>query len=164
MFRIAGDGQQGFRRGPEENAVNDLFVEKSDAGKLFRNGKDDMEILNRQQFCLPAFEPLYPLRVLAFRAMSVTAGVVGIARVIALAAFFGMPSERGGTADFDCAHDAQVRKRELAALTVSRAVLPENVGQLESRPEHGKVAASGSCPRGRVYSQAPPAEYTVVSG
>jgi hypothetical protein len=87
VFRITGDGQQGFRRGPEENAVNDLFVEKSDSGKLFRNGKDDMEVLTLiaakqvnlspdksnhasalvvwQQFFLPAFQPLCPLRVLA---------------------------------------------------------------------------------------------------
>jgi hypothetical protein len=52
----------------------------------------------RQQFSLPVFQPFCPFRILAFRAMPVAAGVVGDLGVVALAAFFDMTAERGGTA------------------------------------------------------------------
>jgi hypothetical protein len=104
MLRVAGNGQEGLRGGPEEDAVNHFFVVKGDSGQLFRDGEHDMEISDRQQFGLPVFEPLCTLRVLALRAMSVAAGVIGYARVVALAAFFGMTAEHGGTADLDCPH------------------------------------------------------------
>ena len=73
MFRVAGNGQEGLRGGPEEDAVNDFFVVKGNTGQLFRDGEHDMEISDRQQFGLPVFKPLCPLRVLALRAVAVPA-------------------------------------------------------------------------------------------
>jgi hypothetical protein len=66
--------------------------------------------------------------------MAVSAGVVTVARVTALAAFFGMSSECGGAAELDGAHDTQLLKRESARGAVSLAMLPENVRQFVNRP------------------------------
>jgi hypothetical protein len=63
-----------------------------------------MKIFDRQQFGLPVGKPLRPLAVLTFRTVTVAAGVVGDARVIALAAFFDMAAERGSAAHFDRTH------------------------------------------------------------
>ena len=148
MFPVAGDGGERFRRRAEQDAVDRFFVIESDAGDLFRNGEYDVEIFDRQQFSPPAFEPLCPLRVLALRAVAVTAGVVSDAAVIAMAAFFGMAAQRGGTAALDGAHDAQLCERQRMAAAVSFAVLPENIGQLKGRPGHcyrrgGTMRSSG---------------------
>jgi len=100
----------------EENAVNDLWVVKGDAGNLLRNREDNMEVFDRQPFSPPAFQPLGALRVLALttsedarlslsedkvcmvlrfrvRAVAVTAGVIRNPREVTLAAFFGMASD-----------------------------------------------------------------------
>ena len=113
VLRIARDGEQRFGRGAEEDAVHRLLVVKGEAGDLLRQREDDVEVLTliaagqvtlspdkqshatslvvRQQFSLPAFEPLHAIRALTFRAVAVAAGVIAVARVTALAAFFGMP-------------------------------------------------------------------------
>lgn len=135
-FRIACDRQQSLGSRLEENAVNHALVVKGDAGDLFRHGKDDMKIFDRQQFPLPTFQPLGPLCVLALGAMPVSARVIGDARKIALAALFGVPAEGGGAADFNGAHDAELPEGQFALGAIEPAVLPENVGQLKSRPEH----------------------------
>jgi len=66
--------------------------------------------------------------------MAVSAGVVTVARVAALAAFFGMASQPGGSAELDGAHDTQLLKRESACGAVSLAIVPQNGGQFENRP------------------------------
>jgi len=48
-----------------------------------------------------------------------------------------MASEYGSAANLNRPHDAELLQLKLTALAVSRAVLPENVGQLEGRPGHG---------------------------
>jgi hypothetical protein len=140
VLGVARDAEKGFRGGPEENAVNHFFVVEGDADKFFGNGENDMKVFNRQQFGLPAFKPFCPLRVLALRAMAdpegTPAGVIRVAGVIALAAFFDMAAGHGGTADFDGAHDAQLLERQPACFAVSFAVLSKNAGQFESGPAH----------------------------
>src|SRR5437588_6834485 len=75
MFRVSGNGQQGFGNGAEENSVDDLFVVESDLSDLFGHSENNMEVFDRQQFRLPAFKPLCPVGVLALRTMAVPAGV-----------------------------------------------------------------------------------------
>jgi hypothetical protein len=68
--------------------------------------------------------------------MAVPAGVVGDARKVAVVAFFDMAAQRGGAANFNSAHDAQLLKGKLVSFPVSAAVLSENVGHFKSRPWH----------------------------
>src|SRR5260370_52929 len=79
-----------FGSGAEENAVEHRGVIKRDAGNLFGNGEDHVEVFHWQQFGLAAFQPFCPFRVLTLGAMAVTAGVIRDAREIALAAAFDM--------------------------------------------------------------------------
>jgi hypothetical protein len=108
MLGVACDGEQRFGGGAEQNVVNHLFVEKGDFRDLRGHGKDDVKVFDRQQFGLPAFEPLCALRPLAFGAVAVPAGVVSVSGGVAAVAFFEVATERRRTADLDGPHDAQL--------------------------------------------------------
>jgi hypothetical protein len=68
--------------------------------------------------------------------MAVTAGVIAVASVGAVAAFFEVAAQSGRTADLDGAHHPQMIARQGMRLPVGRAVLSKNVGQLQSGPRH----------------------------
>ena len=74
-----------------------------------QDGKHHVKVFDRQQFGLPVFEPLCPVRVLTLRAVAVPAGVVGVAGCVAVVAFFEVAAERRRTADLDGPHDAQLQ-------------------------------------------------------
>ena len=48
MLGIAGNGEQSFGRGMEQNVVERFLVVISDSGNLFRQGEDDVEVRRRQ--------------------------------------------------------------------------------------------------------------------
>ena len=52
-----------------------------------------MKIRNRQQILLAAFNPCFPLSILAFGTMTVTAGVITDADMTALIAFVHMSAQ-----------------------------------------------------------------------
>ena len=96
---------------------------------MFGNREDDVEVLDRQQFFLPAFQPLQPVITLTLWTVAVAARVVSDANVIALAAFFDMAAQYGRAAGFDSAHHAQWLTREAVLRPVSFAMFVENVSQ-----------------------------------
>ena len=65
MLGVGGNGEQRFGNSAEENAINHFFVEKGDFGDLFGQSENDVEVLDRQQFGMPACEPLRPRHTLA---------------------------------------------------------------------------------------------------
>jgi hypothetical protein len=79
---------------------------------LFRESKDDMEVLGVEEFGLTILDPLGPCQGLAFWAMAVAAGAVGNALVLALIALFQMTAESGGPAQFDGTDDAVLGRGE----------------------------------------------------
>src|SRR6185312_8196532 len=105
MFGIARDGEQRFGGGAKQNAIDGLLVIKREARERLGQSEDDVKIFDRQQFSLPALQPLDTVRPLTLRTMAVAAGVIAVARVAALAAFFGMPSH------------AEVRQSWMARMT-----------------------------------------------
>src|ERR1700687_2271731 len=154
MFRIAGYRQQGFGAGAEKDAVDQRLVLQRHLGNGFRQREYDVEIFDGQQFELPAFDPCGARQRLALGTMAVTAGVIAVASVGAVAAFFEVAAQSGRTADLDGAHHPQMIARQGMRLPVVRAVLSKNGGQLQSGPRHGNLSAWGggwSCARaGRV--------------
>jgi hypothetical protein len=48
MLRVAGDRQQSFSGGAEQDDVNRLLVVEGASGDLFRNRENDIEIFDRQ--------------------------------------------------------------------------------------------------------------------
>ncbi len=91
---IGGDGRHRLCRCFEQQAVDGLFVPKSDPGDLGWQGEDQMEILHRQQIICPRRHPVTRGWSLALRAMPVFATVVCDVLVIAFGASRHMPAER----------------------------------------------------------------------
>jgi hypothetical protein len=73
ILGIARDGGQCLRRCVEENAVDRLRIVKGDLGDLIRDSEDHMEVFDRQQFGLAAFDPFGALGILTLGAVPVPA-------------------------------------------------------------------------------------------
>ncbi len=58
MFGIGSDGGQGFGRGSEQNAVDEIFVLVSNGSDRFGNREDDMKIVRLENFGRSFFDPL----------------------------------------------------------------------------------------------------------
>jgi hypothetical protein len=54
MLGVGCNGDQGLGRDLEQQAIDDRLVVIGDVGDLSRQGEDDMEVGNRQQFGLAA--------------------------------------------------------------------------------------------------------------
>jgi hypothetical protein len=50
MFGIGGDCQQSFGGGAEQDVIDRCFVVKGNSGDLLRQGEDDMEVRDGQEF------------------------------------------------------------------------------------------------------------------
>ena len=71
VFGISGDGEQGLRRGPEQDAIELSLILIGDGGNLFGHGKDHVEVFGVQKLGLAILEPLSPGERLAFWAMPI---------------------------------------------------------------------------------------------
>jgi len=131
---ITGDSQQSLGGATEQNAVNRFGVIQGNDRRLGRDGENHVEVLDRQEFGLPVLQPFCPGQILAFRAVTVAAGVIRDAKVLAVAASIDMTAKRCRSADLDGAHDAQLLERERMHLAVARAVLSKDGGQLKAGP------------------------------
>jgi len=82
---------------------------------------------------------------LAFRAVAITAAVIGITFLAAAVALVDMSAQEGGPADFDGAHGTILLARHRGAvdLPILRAALAENIGCFQRRPNHGNSGGSG---------------------
>lgn len=89
MLGVTTELQECFRCRIKEKIVNFLPIVFSDRQELVRQGKNNMIIGNQQQVGQPGLDPLAPGYSLAFGAMTVATGVVGM---------FFMPA---GGADID---------------------------------------------------------------
>ena len=103
--RIGGDRDERLGGGAEQDGVDGGLVVEGDLGDRRRQGEDDVEIGNRQQFRRPIGEPLCARQPLALRAVPVAAGIVGDA-CPAVVTLLDMAAERRRPAPHDCAHDA----------------------------------------------------------
>ena len=141
VLRIGGNGAEGLSRRPEKQMVNLALVLESNGGDRLGQGKDHVEILDRQQFGTTVFEPLCPCQGLAFGTMPIATRIVGVARVTTAIAFFQVPAERRGPASFDGVHDATLRERECAAarMPVGGAVATKDVRDFQTGSSHRGV-------------------------
>jgi hypothetical protein len=105
VFGAGGNREKRFGDGAKQDVVCHFFVVKGDLRDGFRQREDGVEVLCRQEFFLPVLEPLQTLCTLAFGAVAVAAGVVGVGRVGAVAAGFDPAAESRRAADLDGAHD-----------------------------------------------------------
>jgi len=141
VFRIGGNGMEGFRGCPKKDGVDDTFVLKGHGCDFIGNGKDDMIIGNGKQFGHARPDPFRFGERLALGAVAVTTGVVGDSLGAALIAHVDMPAQDGSPADFDGAQDTILLTRHgrTVDLPVLRAALAEDVGHFQGRPSHGNA-------------------------
>jgi hypothetical protein len=136
MFGVAGNGEKRFGGGVEQDVVCRLLVLEGDLGDLLGDGKNHVEVFDRQQFGLSAFQPLGALRALTFRAMAVAARVVSVAFFSAVVALFEVATEGCGAADLDGSHNTELLQGKPMTFPVNGSVLSKNVGHFESGPRH----------------------------
>ena len=134
MLRIGADGEQGFRGGAEQNAVENVLVVEGEFGNLFGQREDDVKVFDGQQ-----------LRPACFRATGRvpdfgTWGNGDFGRSCRRYACIGqwphsfdVPAQRSRAAGLDGAHNAKLRQRQRTCRTVSCAVLVEKCRPLRER-------------------------------
>jgi hypothetical protein len=76
VARISGYLEQGLGTGAEQEVIEDLLVLQRQWGELVRQGKDNMDIGNRQKFTLPSQDPLVASAALTLGAVAIAAAVV----------------------------------------------------------------------------------------
>jgi hypothetical protein len=137
-----GDLLQGLRGGAEEQAVDHARVRQGDRVERRRQGEDEVEIFDGQQFRLAGLHPVGGGGGLALGAVAVAAGVVGDLAVAALIAFLDVAAQFGGPADGDIMEDETLFVGEPGAVAIEEgiAVSSEDVGDFEPWPGHGRVS------------------------
>ena len=140
---VAGNGEQGFRGGAEQEVVDDFFVVEGDGGDGLGECEDHMEVLGGQQLGLALPQPLFPCQALALGAMAVTARAVDSVRILTVVAPFDRPAQYRRAARLDGLHQAMLIQRQGMCLAVGGAVLSKDVGQLRSWPAHQRFERLG---------------------
>ena len=75
MLGVEGNFQKSFRTGAEQEVIEDLLVVQRQLGKLVRQGEDNMDIGDRQEFVLASRHPFIAGSALALGAMPIAATV-----------------------------------------------------------------------------------------
>ncbi len=122
MARVAGQFDNGLRRGLHEQRVGDFLPAAQRLAQFIRHGDGDMKVRAGQKFALPRFEPSLRLIRMAFGTASVPAGMVGIDVLVATIATPEMPAERFGAAGQNVRDGAAMRGRNSRAMRRKVAV------------------------------------------
>jgi len=93
MVRVGGEGEQGAGRCPEKDRIQRSSMTKGERIQRRRDGEDEMEIPDGQQFLRPRRQPFGLRHRLALRTMAVAAGVVRNLQVSALVATIDVSSQ-----------------------------------------------------------------------
>jgi hypothetical protein len=138
--RVGGDLEQGVRGGAEQQAVDHPRVLQGDRPEGRREGKDDMEVGDGEQLGRPRLDPPRRLGGLALGAVAVAARVVSGLPMAAPVAGLDVSAQRRRAAPGQVGQGAPLLRGERAAVRVAEgvAVLPDDVGDLEPGPGHGR--------------------------
>src|SRR5882724_4243352 len=138
-FGIGSDGGQGFGRGSEQNAVDEIFVLVSNGRDLFGEREDDMKIWRLQNFRFPFFDPFRSRQRLALGAMPVATAVVAGTLVRTAVAPLEMTAEGRRSAHFDRGYDTPLcgGERRTMLLTIGFTIAAEDVRHFQLGAIHG---------------------------
>ena len=65
MFGVGGHLEKRLRTGAEQEVINDLLVLQRQLAELMRQGEDNMDVGDRQEFVLASGDPLVASSALA---------------------------------------------------------------------------------------------------
>ena len=94
MLRIGRDVDQRFRAGLEEEPEQDLLVLPDQWNQRMRHTENQIVVVYWQQFPLPRRQPLLTGVGVAFRAVTISAGVIGDSRISAAYTLIAMTAKR----------------------------------------------------------------------
>ena len=117
--RLGGERHERLGGGAHQQAIDRLLVLEGDLGRRWRQGEDDVEVGNRQQFGLTRGEPLRARPALTLGAMAVSARVVGDADSAAAVALLDVTAERRRAAGRDRADHAPLHAPEMSGVGLS---------------------------------------------
>jgi hypothetical protein len=130
MAGIAGEGGEGVGDGVEEQGVERTGIALGERVEGVRQGKDQMEVLDGQQFGAAGVEPPFLGERLALGTVTVAAGVVADLDGAAGVARVAMSTEGGGAARLDGLHGAALSASQRMSLPIGRSVGAEDIGEL----------------------------------
>jgi len=139
MSGSAGDFEQGFGTGAEQQAIEELAVLPRQGCQLVREGEDDMDVGRREKFLAPGLEPTVAGVGLTLRAMAIATAVIGDGGAVSTAgALIDMAAEGGGATARDGEQDLDMRPADplAAALDEGCAGSADQIGHLQGRPVH----------------------------
>jgi hypothetical protein len=140
IFFIAGKTLERLGDRLEQNRIERLFIPERECVEFFGNGKDDMEVMHGQKVPCSQLDPTGPQQGLTFRAMPVSAGVIGDTLVIAVVAAVDVAAQSRGPARHDGVGDLVVIGGQRAVgFVVTGKGVSENVGNLKSGLVHGRL-------------------------
>jgi hypothetical protein len=93
VLGISADGEQGLRRGPEQDAIELSLVLIGNGCNPFWYGEDHVEVLGIQKLGLAIFEPSSPGERLAFGTVAIGTGVISVALMAALITLLQMAAQ-----------------------------------------------------------------------
>ena len=142
VLRVCCNLLQGFRGRSEQQTVHLTLVLEGQGSQRLWQSKHDMEILALQEFALTLFQLLGSGQGLAFGAMPVGAGVIGVAFVSALVTALQMAAEGRGAAQFDGTQYTLLPRGQRGGVRAAKLVTlrTHNISDFERRP-HGEAAA-----------------------
>ena len=102
MLRIGGQFLERFRGGTKQDIIDNAFILQGNRANLFGQRKHDVEIWSRKKLCCTGLSPLCGGHGLAFWAVAITAGVVGVSLVPTVLALFDVTAQGLCPTDRDC--------------------------------------------------------------
>jgi len=130
MAGIAPEGGQGVGDGVEEQRVEDAGIALGERVERVRQGKDQMEVLDGQQFGAASIEPPCLGERLALGTVAIAAGIVADLDDAAGVTRVPMAAEGGGAARLDGVHGAALGAGQLMGPPIRRPVGAEDLGDL----------------------------------
>jgi hypothetical protein len=138
VFGIGGNLQKGLRTGAEQEVIEDLLVLQRQLTELMRQGEDNMDIGDRQEFVLASGDPLIPSSALALGAVPIAATIKGDGAIATARTLVAMAAERRGTATCDGPEHFSVGPMNPATVVLDEAIAlsANDIGHLEEWPAH----------------------------
>ena len=152
MAGIAGDFEQRFGTGPEQEIVDDLLVLQGQRGEPPRKGEDDMDVGGGQEFAAARLQPTVASGGLTLGTVPIPAGIVRDGTIPAAGTLIPMPAQGGGAAALDGRQHFEMLAGDPATTRFDELLSrhPDEIGHLQRRPTH--LFVSGRLvflPRGR---------------
>src|ERR1700739_3500526 len=130
VSRISGYLEQGLRTGAEQEVIEDLLVLQRQWGELVRQGEDNVDVGDRQEFVLASGDPLVTSSALTLGAVPVTAAIKGDGAIATARALVAMPAQSCRATTCDRAEHFAVGPVNPAKMVLDEALAlgPNDIG------------------------------------